>query len=95
MSEPITTAISDRISQHMNADHGDALILYAQAYGNIPNPEAATLITIDPQGMNLSVEQQGETIPVRILFDHELQDAEDAHHTLIDLIKKARQKDKT
>lgn len=91
MSEPITAAISDRICKHMNEDHGDALILYAQAYGNQSEVESATLIAIDPQGMDLSVQQQDQSIPVRITFDHELQDAEDAHHTLIAMIKQARQ----
>jgi len=90
MSEVITPAISDRIAQHMNADHLDALVLYAKAYGNTPEAETAKMIAIDPQGMDLAVETQGETKAIRIKFDHELQDAEDAHHTLIDMIKQAR-----
>lgn len=91
MSEPITPAISDRICKHMNEDHGDALILYAQVYGNQAQVESATLMAIDPQGMDLSVHQLDQSIPVRIAFDHELQDAEDAHHTLVAMIKQARQ----
>lgn len=91
MSEPITPAISDRICKHMNEDHGDALILYAQTYGKQTQVESATLIAIDPQGMDLSVHQLDQSIPVRIAFDHELQDAEDAHHTLVAMIKQARQ----
>ena len=49
------------------------------------------MMAIDPQGMNLSVQMNGQIAPVRIDFDRELKDAEDAHYTLIDMVKKARQ----
>ncbi|HAC65838.1 MAG TPA: heme iron utilization protein [Cyanothece sp. UBA12306] len=90
MSEPITPAISDRICKHMNEDHLDAVVLYAKVFGNRPEVETAKMVNIDPKGMNLSVQIKGETVPVRVTFDHVLEDAEDAHHTLIDLVKQAR-----
>ena len=90
MSETITPAISDRICQHMNEDHSDAIALYAKAYGNSPHTETAKMVSIDPQGMNLSAEVAGETLPIRIEFEHTLKDAEDAHHTLVDMLKQAR-----
>ncbi|NJK55976.1 MAG: DUF2470 domain-containing protein [Pleurocapsa sp. SU_5_0] len=90
MSEAITPAISDRICQHMNQDHGSAIALYAQVYGNAPETETAIMESIDPQGMNISAQIAGEAIPVRVEFDHSLKDAEDAHHTLVAMIKQAR-----
>ena len=90
MSETITPAISDRICQHMNEDHSDAVTLYAQAFGNSPQAKSAIMESIDPQGMNLSAQVGDDTIPVRVEFDHTLKDAEDAHHTLIDMLKQAR-----
>lgn len=90
MSEPITPVISDRICQHMNQDHGDAITLYAKFFGNALQTETATMESIDPQGMNISAKIAGETIPVRVEFDHPLKDAEDAHHTLIAMIKQAK-----
>ncbi|NJP22541.1 MAG: DUF2470 domain-containing protein [Hydrococcus sp. CRU_1_1] len=90
MSETITPAISDRICQHMNQDHGEAVTLYAKVFGNIPQAESATMISIDPQGMNLNAQVANEMIPVRVKFDRPLKDAEDAHHTLIDMLKQAR-----
>ena len=90
MSEAITPAISDRICKHMNEDHGDAIALYAKAFGNKPKTETATMDSIDPQGMNISAQINGETVPVRVEFDHTLKDAEDAHHTLVAMIKNAR-----
>jgi len=90
MSEPITPAISDRICKHMNDDHGSAIALYAQVYGDAPQAESATMDSIDPQGMNISAQIEGKVVPVRVKFDHPLKDAEDAHHTLVAMIKQAR-----
>ena len=90
MSETITPAISDRICKHMNEDHAEAVALYAQVYGNTPQTESATMISIDPQGMNLSANIGSDNVPVRVKFDHTLKDAEDAHYTLIDMLKQAK-----
>ncbi|MEL6441517.1 MAG: DUF2470 domain-containing protein [Cyanobacteria bacterium J06621_8] len=90
MSEAITSKISDRICQHMNQDHRDAIVLYAKVYGNQLQTETATMDSIDPQGMNISAQVAGETVPVRVEFDHTLTDAKDAHHTLVAMIKQAR-----
>ncbi|MEL6500339.1 MAG: DUF2470 domain-containing protein [Cyanobacteria bacterium J06607_15] len=90
MSEPITPAISDRICKHMNEDHSSAIALYAQVYGSAPQTETALMDSIDPQGMNILAQIGGETVPVRVEFDHSLKDAEDAHHTLVAMIKQAR-----
>ena len=92
MSEPITPAISDRICKHMNEDHSDAIALYAKVYGDKPQTETATMESIDPKGMNISAKVAGESVPVRVEFDHSLKDAEDAHHTLVAMIKQARTK---
>ncbi len=91
MSESITPIISDRICQHMNEDHANAVLLYAQVFGNTPEAQKATMLSIDPEGMNLLVTLEEES-EMRITFDHPLKDAEDAHHTLIEMVKQARQK---
>ncbi|MEO8890691.1 MAG: DUF2470 domain-containing protein [Coleofasciculaceae cyanobacterium] len=90
MSEAFSTEISARICKHMNEDHASAIALYAQVFGNSPETEAALMQSIDAQGMNLLAEIKGASVPVRIEFDHQLKDAEDAHHTLIDMVKQAR-----
>lgn len=89
MSESITPAISDRICQHMNKDHRDAIALYAKAFGNVPQTETATMDSIDSQGMNLSAQIAGKIVPVRVEFDHTLQDAKDAHQTLVAMMQQA------
>ncbi|USR89336.1 DUF2470 domain-containing protein [Phormidium yuhuli AB48] len=90
MSDPITPTVSDRICKHMNDDHANAVLAYAQVYGDRQDAEAAEMLAIDPEGMDLSVQAKGETLNLRILFDHQLQDSEDAHQTLIAMVKQAR-----
>ena len=90
MSEAFSTEISDRICKHMNEDHANAVALYAQTFGKSPETEAAQILSIDAQGMNLMAEIKGSSVPIRIEFEHQLKDAEDAHHTLIDMVKQAR-----
>jgi len=90
MPEPITSAVSDRICKHMNDDHAEAVLLYATAYGHQDNATAATMESIDPQGMNLAVTVGGQVQPVRVTFDHTLAGAEDAHQTLITMLKQAK-----
>ncbi|MDY6941190.1 MAG: DUF2470 domain-containing protein [Cyanobacteriota bacterium] len=92
MTNTIPEAVSDRICKHMNEDHADALVLYATAYGDCPEAAEATMVSIDSQGMNLQVQANGEAVPVRVKFDRDLKDAEDAHHTLVDMLKAARKK---
>jgi putative heme iron utilization protein len=91
MSEPITPAISDRICKHMNEDHRDAILLYAQFFGQVSSAEQAVMQAISPQSMKLLVHSQGTSQEIEIPFDHELVDAEDAHQTLIKMVKQARQ----
>jgi putative heme iron utilization protein len=90
MSEQFSSEVSDRICKHMNEDHANAVALYAQIYGNSPDTEAAQMVSIDAQGMNLMAQINGASVPLRIEFDHLLNDAEDAHHTLIAMVKQAR-----
>ncbi|WP_069790358.1 DUF2470 domain-containing protein [Cyanobacterium sp. IPPAS B-1200] len=91
MSQVIDQVVSDRICKHMNDDHQDAIILYAQAFAHIENVQSATMISIDHEGMNIAVNNEPQN-PIRITFDHTLTDAKDAHHTLVEMIKTAKTK---
>ncbi|MEH2059527.1 MAG: DUF2470 domain-containing protein [Nostoc sp.] len=94
MSKDFSTEISSRICNHMNDDHADAVVIYAQAFGGVTDANAAQMLSIDAQGMDLTAQVNGESVPVRIQFDHVLADAEDAHQTLIAMVKQARVKAK-
>ncbi len=89
-ADPITPEVSQRICKHMNDDHAEAVLVYAKVYGQTEDATAAVMKVIDPEGMDLEVTLSGEVIPVRVAFDHQLSDSEDAHQTLIGMIRQAR-----
>ena len=90
MAEAITPTVSDRICKHMNDDHADAVLLYAQAFGNATTATAATMKAIDTTGMDLDATIDGQSTPVRVSFDRPLADAKDAHHVLVEMLKQVR-----
>ncbi|MFN6515137.1 MAG: DUF2470 domain-containing protein [Nostoc sp. CreGUA01] len=94
MSNDFSAEISSRICNHMNEDHADAVVLYAKAFGGVTDASKAQMLSIDAQGMDLTAQVNGEDVPVRIQFDHVLADSEDAHQTLIAMVKQARVKAK-
>ncbi|MEM8504025.1 MAG: DUF2470 domain-containing protein [Cyanobacteria bacterium P01_D01_bin.1] len=86
-SEKIDAKVSDRICKHMNKDHAAAVLTYAQRYGDQTEATAATLTAIDNTGMDLTAEVNGQSLPIRIPFDHELKNAADAHTTLVAMLR--------
>ena len=67
----------------MNLDHQDAVIAYARHYGGYKNPQKAEMIAVTPTKMELAVD--GDVI--NISFDHTLTDSEDAHKTLVAMLR--------
>ena len=90
MSEAITAPVSDRICKHMNKDHGDAVLLYAQKFGDTPAATAATMKAIDATGMDLEATVADEPVPVRVVFERTLTDAKDAHQVLVEMLKQVK-----
>lgn len=90
MADPLTAQVSERICKHMNEDHADALVLYARVFAHVQGVTQARMQAIDPEGMDLWVHTEGGEQRVRIPFDHPLQDSEDAHQTLVAMVKQAR-----
>lgn len=91
MADPLTPNVSDRICKHMNEDHAEAVLLYAKAFGGATDVTSAVMVAIDPAGMDLITQtESGTEAPVRVTFDHTLQDSEDAHQTLIAMVRQAR-----
>jgi putative heme iron utilization protein len=74
----------------MNEDHAEAVALYARVFAQLAAVESAQMLAIDPDGMDLQAVIEGTPQTVRVPFDHSLQDSEDAHQTLIAMVKQAR-----
>lgn len=82
-ADPLTPAVSARICQHMNDDHADAVLAYARHYGGVQNPGQARMVAVRPEAMDLDVD--GTLLEVG--FDHTLSDSEDAHRTLVAMLR--------
>ena len=82
-ADPLTSAVSERICKHMNDDHAEAVLAYARHYGGVANPRAARMVAVGPETMELEVD--GEALQIR--FDHTLSDSEDAHRTLVAMLR--------
>ncbi len=77
--------MEDGAVEHMNADHRDAIKLYAET---LCGADAANwrLATLDPEGMELAA---GDAV-ARLWFDEPVKSPEELRGVLVDLAKKAR-----
>ena len=82
-ADPLTSAVSDRICAHMNDDHAEAVVAYARHYGGVENPSQARMLKVEPERMLLDVDGS----ELNIAFDHTLSDSEDAHRTLVAMLR--------
>ena len=82
-ADPLTPAVSDRICKHMNDDHAAAVLAYARHYGGLTNAQSARRLAVAPEAMRLEVD--GNTVEVP--FDHTLSDSDDAHRTLVSMLR--------
>ena len=82
-ADPLTPEVSDRICKHMNDDHTEAVLAYACHYGGIQGAQAARMVAVAPDAMTLEVDGAS----VQVAFDHTLSDSDDAHRTLVAMLR--------
>ena len=82
-ADPLTESVSARICRHMNDDHAEAVIAYAKHYGGVDSAESARMVAVRPEAMELEVDGSS----LKIAFDHTLTDSEDAHQTLVAMLR--------
>ncbi len=78
------------VIEHMNADHPDALVLYAEVFGGIHNTRSAVLTDIDRHGMRMMVEDGSTTHDVHIPFEESLTRSSSVRAVLVDMVNRAR-----
>jgi putative heme iron utilization protein len=86
--DPLAAA-AQGILAHMNADHADALVLYARAFTRAEQVESALMTAIDRYGFELTVTTKAGVGPARIAFATPLASAADARKVLIELKRSA------
>jgi hypothetical protein len=77
------------IIQHMNTDHGDALVLLAQAFAAIESQEAV-MTSVDRLGFHVRMKTQDGTRGARIAFLREVSSAAEARKVLVEMVGQVR-----
>lgn len=67
----------------MNDDHAAAVLAYAHHYAGLRQANAARMLAVAPEAMTLEV----DGAPVAVPFDHLLSDSDDAHRTLVAMLR--------
>lgn len=80
-----------RIVSHMNEEHADDLVRYAQAFADVTGVEAARMTDIAAEGFELEVTMDEAVETVWIEFDTPLQTVGEARSALVELAMTARE----
>lgn len=80
------------ILEHMNCDHAQNILDYAQVYANADWAQSARMLGIDRLGFDLEARGEGKLERLRIGFETPLETSEDAHQALVKLARAARSK---
>jgi putative heme iron utilization protein len=82
--------VANGISQHMNHDHGNALILLARVLAGIEAQEAA-MTSVDRLGFHLRLKTADGIRGARIAFSREVTSSAEARTVLVEMVAQARQ----
>lgn len=82
---------AEGILEHMNADHSDAVLLYAQVLAGV-EADTATMIGIDRLGFQVRACKDDQHRTVRLGFPSEVRSTDAARQALIGLLKTARER---
>jgi putative heme iron utilization protein len=77
------------IIQHMNTDHGDALVLLTRVFAGIESQEVA-MTSVDRLGFHVRLKTQDGTRGVRIAFLREVSSPPEARKVLVEMVGQAR-----
>jgi heme iron utilization protein len=88
LPDPLAETATE-IIQHMNADHGDALVLLARTFAGIESQEAV-MTSVDRLGFHVRLKTQDGTRGARIAFLREVSSPAEAREVLVEMVGQAR-----
>jgi putative heme iron utilization protein len=88
--DPLADSMAE-ITQHMNADHKDALVLLARVFARIEAQEA-TMTTVDRLGFQVRLKAQDGIRGARIAFLREVSNPAETRNILVEMVQQARSK---
>jgi putative heme iron utilization protein len=86
--DPLADIAAD-IIEHMNTDHGDALVLLARVFAGI-EPQEISMTAVDRLGFHVRVKTQDGTRSARIAFSQEVTNPAEARKVLVEMVGRAR-----
>ena len=87
-ADPLAEVAGD-IIEHMNADHGEALVLLARAHAGVDAAQA-TMTAIDRLGFHVRCQTPEGARGVRIGLPQEARTAEEVRRQLAEMVRSAR-----
>jgi len=81
---------SNDIVTHMNEDHADALLLYCKTMSKATDASDAIMTHIDRYGFEMMATVDSEKKPIRLAFESDVTDSDEARIELVRMVKKAR-----
>ena len=90
-ADPLAGEAAVGILEHMNADHGDSLVLMARVLGGRTGAAEALMTAVDRYGFDLVVGGPDGRVAVRLGFDAPVATAAAVRPAMIRLVERARQ----
>ena len=82
------------ILEHMNADHTDALLLFARVFGGFDADEAAMTV-VDRLGFHVRLRKGDQVQGIRIPFTQEVSSPQESRAVLVAMVHEAKKRDPT
>ncbi len=84
--DPLTPHV-DRIVEHMNDDHADALVTFCRVLGERPDTTTATMTGVDRYGFDVVPDAGG---PLRLPFPRRVDTPDEVRAVMVELVHAAR-----
>ncbi len=78
------------IVEHMNTDHGEAMVAYARVFGDVPDATGARMLGCDRYGFEMLVEHPGGKQGVRLGFDEQTDTPDAVRKAMVRMVAEAR-----
>ena len=90
--DPVEPHAED-IIEHMNDDHRDAMVIICQKMSKAVDTTDAEMVSIDRYGFEMSAVTSDGNRPIRLAFENQISNSEEARVEIINLVKRARKMD--
>ena len=88
-ADPLAGATAD-ILTHMNTDHAEACLAYAQKLAGVADATAATMTAVDRYGFDLAATTAEGPRALRLAFDAPVATSDEVRKAMVVLVKRAR-----